>query len=173
MKKRPIKVLLIQSRICVGGPAIHTELLSMFLPRNKYEVVLIGGSLEKGELSTFEKIKQNGVDIRIVKEMKRDPGLTSDLKAIYKMHRIIREVKPDIVDTHTAKAGAVGRIAALCAGVPVIVHTFHGHAFDKYFSRLKTRFFIFVEKKLHWARKSVIFFNGSPGNRPARRWRPV
>ncbi|MBN2410433.1 glycosyltransferase family 4 protein [candidate division KSB1 bacterium] len=156
MKKRPIKILLIQSRICVGGPAIHTELLSLYLPKDKYRIILIGGALQEGELSTMDQIRQKGVDIRIVEEMKRDVNLIGDLKAVYKVYRIIKKEKPDIVDTHTSKAGAIGRIAAVLAGVPVVLYTFHGHAFKKYFSKLKTVFFIFVEKFLAFFTTKII-----------------
>jgi glycosyltransferase involved in cell wall biosynthesis len=62
------------------------------------------------------------------------------------VYRLIREVKPDVVHTHTAKAGFIGRIAAWMNGVPVIVHTFHGHVFHGYFSPLTTKVFIFLER---------------------------
>jgi glycosyltransferase involved in cell wall biosynthesis len=62
------------------------------------------------------------------------------------VYRLIRRLKPDVVHTHTAKAGFVGRAAAWLAGVPVIVHTFHGHVFRGYFSETKTRVFIFLER---------------------------
>jgi glycosyltransferase involved in cell wall biosynthesis len=68
------------------------------------------------------------------------------------LKKLIRSFKPDIVHTHAAKPGAIGRLAASAAGVPVIVHTFHGHVFHSYFNPLKTRFFINAERYL--ARKS-------------------
>ena len=71
-----------------------------------------------------------------------------DLNAIIKLFRLIKIIKPDIVHTHTAKAGAAGRIAAWLAGVPIIIHTFHGHVFRHYFGKLKTWFFKIFERLL-------------------------
>jgi len=148
MKSRRIKILLVQSRICVGGPAVHTEMIARYLPQERYKVTLVGGGLEKGELSKFDDIREKGIDIRIIGDMKRNISLFGDVVSVYKTWRLIKQVKPDIVDTHTAKAGATGRIAAWLAGVPVIIHTFHGHAFEKYFSELVSGIFIIIEKLL-------------------------
>ena len=143
-----IKILRIQSRICIGGPALHTEILSRFLPADLYQTVLVGGQLEEHEHNLYQHLRNRGLDVRVIPEMKRDLAVVQDLKAIVKLIRLIRSEKPHIVHTHTAKAGTVGRIAAIICRVPVIVHTFHGHVFSGYFSRWKTRFFILVEKLL-------------------------
>jgi len=148
MKKRRVKILRIQSRICIGGPAIHTELLSRYLPKDKYETILLGGALEPGESSKFSQIKEKGVDIRIVHNMRREPDFWNDLRAVREVYKIIRKEKPTIVHTHTAKAGFIGRIAAWLAGVPIIIHTFHGHTFENYFGKIKTQFFILIERFL-------------------------
>ena len=68
------------------------------------------------------------------------------------MKKLIRDFKPDIVHTHAAKPGAIGRLAAAAMKVPAIVHTFHGHVFHSYFNSVKTNFFINTERYL--ARKS-------------------
>ena len=78
----------------------------------------------------------------IVPELGRSLNPLRDLVTIWKVYRLIRQLKPDVVHTHTAKAGFVGRVAAWLAGVPVIVHTFHGHVFRGYFSPTMTRVFI-------------------------------
>ena len=69
-----------------------------------------------------------------------------DIRTMWKLYRLLRREQPDVVHTHTAKAGFVGRWAAKLAGVPVIVHTFHGHVFQGYFGSLKTRVFITLEQ---------------------------
>lgn len=148
MNTKRIKILLIQSRICIGGPAIHTEIIARDLPKDRYKVILVGGSLEKGEESKFNEIKEKNVDIRIIEEMKRDVSFIKDIKSIYKLYKFIKKEKPDIVDTHTSKAGATGRIAARLAGVPILIHTFHGHVFKKHFSKFKSSLFVFIEKLL-------------------------
>ena len=71
-----------------------------------------------------------------------------DLKALWEIIKIINQIKPDIVHTHTAKAGMLGRIAAKLMGVKIIIHTFHGNVFKGYFNKFMTAFFIFIEKKL-------------------------
>jgi UDP-N-acetylglucosamine:LPS N-acetylglucosamine transferase len=75
-----------------------------------------------------------------------NPG--TDFFAYQKIKKIIKEFKPDIVHTHAAKPGAIGRMAAAAMKVPLIVHTFHGHVFHSYFNSVKTNFFINTERYL-------------------------
>ncbi len=82
----------------------------------------------------------------------RVPSLSSDRKAYLKLKEIILEFKPDVVHTHASKAGALGRRAAFSCGVPVVVHTFHGHVFHSYFGWVKTQIFKNIERNL--ARKT-------------------
>ncbi len=84
----------------------------------------------------------------VLPEMGREVSLFADIKSLWTIYRLLRKEKPHIVHTHTAKAGAIGRLAAFLAGVPVIIHTFHGHVFHSYFSKWKSSFFIFVERLL-------------------------
>jgi glycosyltransferase involved in cell wall biosynthesis len=147
MDHKPIKIIRIQSRICIGGPAIHTDILSRYLPPT-YQTILIGGAIEPGESCKYDELKLHNVDVRIMPCMKRNLSLLNDIKSFLQLLKIIKREKPDIVHTHTAKAGAVGRLAAYMAGVPIIVHTFHGHTFKHYFGKLKTHGFIYVEKLL-------------------------
>ncbi len=71
-----------------------------------------------------------------------------DLSTAWKLYRLMRRERPDVVHTHKAKAGAIGRVCAIAAGVPVRVHTFHGHVFSGYFGKWKTRAFIAIEQLL-------------------------
>ncbi len=163
MKTTRIRILRIQSRICIGGPAIHTELLSVHLPKDRYQTLLLGGSLEKREQSVLDAIKSKGVDARVLPVMKRDISPWHDLRSIINVYQQIRKYKPHIVHTHTSKAGTVGRVAAIFAGTPVILHTFHGHAFENYFSKVKTRIFIWIEKFLsHFSHRLIAI---SPGQK--------
>ncbi len=91
----------------------------------------------------------------IIKELGRNISLLDDLKSFFIIRKIIKRFKPDILHTHTAKAGTLGRLAALSLRAPVIksrkirvFHTFHGHTFHSYFNRLKTFIFILVERFL-------------------------
>lgn len=148
MKK--IKVLRILSRLCVGGPAIHCVLLTKYLPSDKYDSILIHGDLDTGDAPYLYDTSSNP-DIRLIKSMKREVGLKNlwkEWKSFMEIYHIIRKERPDIVHTHTAKAGFIGRIAAFFAKTPVIIHTFHGHVFHSYFSKWKTKLFLFIERRL-------------------------
>ncbi len=146
--KRKLKIIRIQSRICIGGPSIHSEILSKYLDPERFETILIGGALDDGEKGRVEDLRRQSIQITTIAEMGREISLWSDIKALMKLYQIIHREKPDIVHTHTAKAGAIGRIAAWLAGVPVIIHTFHGHVFHHYFGKLKTWLFIQFERWL-------------------------
>ena len=88
-----------------------------------------------------------------IKDMYREINPIKDYPAYKELVRIIKEYKPDIVHTHAAKAGAIGRLAAYNCGVPIIIHTFHGHVFHSYFGKLKTKVFLEIERFL--ARRST------------------
>jgi len=146
--KRKLKIIRIQSRICIGGPSVHSEILSKYLDPERFETILIGGALEGGEKERVEELRRQSIQITTIAEMGREISLWSDIKALLKLYQIIYREKPDIVHTHTAKAGAIGRIAAWLAGVPIIIHTFHGHVFHDYFGKVKTWLFIQFERWL-------------------------
>ena len=142
----PIRVLNIVARLNVGGPAIHVTLITEHLHAPEYESTLVAGKVgeDEGDMSYYAE--QHGVEPIIIAELGRELHPLRDLKTLWKVYRLIRQIKPHVVNTHTAKAGFVGRVAARLAGVPVVVHTFHGHVFHGYFSPLKTRFFITLEQ---------------------------
>lgn len=146
MKK--IKIIRIQSRIVVGGPAIHTRLLSEKLNPEKYETILIGGASSNNEKSLVNDLLERGIDCRVIPEMGRDIHFFEDIISFFKLLKVIKKEKPDIVHTHTAKAGALGRLAAFFARVPIVFHTFHGHVFHSYFSKFRTKVYLLIEKLL-------------------------
>ena len=145
---KKIKVLRIIARLNIGGPAIHTILLSHELDRIGYKTILVKGTEGQTEGDMMYLAESRGVKPVVISELGREIGIKNDLIAFYKLYKLIRQEKPDIVHTHTAKAGTLGRIAAWLAGVPIILHTFHGHVLTGYFGKLKSWVFVYIEKIL-------------------------
>jgi len=142
------KILRIIARLNIGGPAIHTILLSHELDKLGYKTILVKGLEGQREGDMMNLAKAKGIKPVIIPELGREIGFKNDVKAFYKLYKIIKQERPDIVHTHTAKAGTLGRIGAKLAGVPIILHTFHGHVLRGYFGKVKTWFFIQIEKAL-------------------------
>jgi glycosyltransferase involved in cell wall biosynthesis len=113
-----------------------------------FEIRMIGGQKDDFEESSEFILTEMGIEYTILESMRRKISFKYDRAAYKEIKNIIKEFKPDIVHTHAAKAGAIGRLAAHKMNVPVIVHTFHGHVFHSYFGFLKTKFFIFLERYL-------------------------
>lgn len=141
------KVLRIINRFNIGGPTYNATFLTKFISED-YETLLVGGLPEADESDSLHILESYGVKPLLIPEMKRIPNFKSDREAYRKIKQIIREFQPDIVHTHAAKAGALGRKAAKACGVPVIVHTFHGHVFHSYFGRAKTLIYKNIERRL-------------------------
>lgn len=141
------KVLRIINRFNIGGPTYNAAFLTKFIS-DDYETLLVGGLPEKDESDSLHILEDYGVKPLLIPEMKRIPNFRSDREAYRKIKQIIEEFQPDIVHTHAAKAGALGRKAAKACGVPVIVHTFHGHVFHSYFGKAKTLLYKIIERRL-------------------------
>jgi glycosyltransferase involved in cell wall biosynthesis len=141
------KVLRIINRFNLGGPTYNAAFLTKFLS-DDFETLLIGGLPEEGESDSLHILHEYGIEPLIIEEMQRIPNLQSDAKAYKRIKKIIEEFKPDIVHTHAAKAGALGRRAAIACKVPVVVHTYHGHVFHSYFGKVKTSIYKHIEKRL-------------------------
>jgi glycosyltransferase involved in cell wall biosynthesis len=92
--------------------------------------------------------QEKGVEPYTIPELGREIHWRNDLIVLWKLFRFMRHMRPTIVHTHTAKAGMLGRLAAKFAGVPVVVHTFHGHVFHGYFRPIKTKVFLGIERFL-------------------------
>jgi len=146
-KNRKIKVLRIINRFNIGGPIYNAVLLSSFMPE-EYETLLIGGMPEENEANSLYIAEKYGVSPVLISEMQREPNLINDNSALKKIKEIIRTFQPDIVHTHASKAGALGRKAAFDCGVPIVIHTFHGHIFHSYFSWWKTKLYQLIERRL-------------------------
>lgn len=146
------RVLLIINRFNIGGPVFNAAFLAKFL-QPEFETLLVGGVPDEEEKDALYILEEYGIEAMVIKELKRNPNLSSDRKAYKKLKQIIQDFKPDIVHTHASKAGALGRRAALKCNVPVILHTFHGHIFHSYFGKWKTTIYRNIERNL--ARKST------------------
>lgn len=143
-----IKVLRIIARLNIGGPARHVAILSEGLDKGRYDSVLLYGDVACGEGDMSGPAKASGTRCIFLPEMSRSINPLSDIRAFFRILSIIKRERPQIVHTHTAKAGTVGRLAAIAAGVPVKVHTFHGHVFHGYFNKVVTGYFLMVERML-------------------------
>lgn len=141
------KVLRIINRLNLGGPTFNAAYLSKFLAP-EFETLLVSGMKADSEESSEFIVKNLGLNPVYIPEMYRELNPFRDYKSYFKIRKLIRDFKPDIVHTHAAKAGAVGRLAAAHEGVPVIIHTFHGHIFHSYFGPAKTRVFLEIERYL-------------------------
>ena len=146
------KILRIINRFNLGGPTYNAAYLTKYLEPD-YETLLIGGQHDESEKSSMHILDNLGLKPIIIPEMQRSLNPYKDQIAFKKIQNIIKEFKPDIVHTHAAKAGALGRRAAYKMGVNQIYHTFHGHVFHSYFGNFKTRIFKEIEKNL--AKKST------------------
>ena len=141
------RILRIINRFNLGGPTYNAAYLTKYMPPH-YETLLIGGEKEESEESSAHILNSLDLTSTIIPEMKRSINPLNDYNAYKKIKNIIKEYKPDIVHTHAAKAGTIGRLAAYTSKVPVIVHTFHGHVFHSYFNKAKTSVFKNIERML-------------------------
>ena len=141
------RVLRIFNRLVVGGPALNVTYLTKYMAP-EFETMLVVGEKEDHEKSAEYLSAELGIDFITVKGMGRSLNAASDYFAYKEIKKLIKSFKPDIVHTHAAKPGALGRLAASSSKVPVILHTFHGHVFHSYFSSAKTKFFISTERFL-------------------------
>ncbi len=145
------RVLRIINRLNLGGPTFNAAYLTKHLAP-QFETQLLAGVKEDHEASSEFILEEMGIQPTYIPEMQRPIRPLQDRVAYLKIRDAIRTFQPDIVHTHAAKAGALGRLAAINEQVPVVLHTFHGHVFHSYFNPLKTRTFLAIERYL--ARKS-------------------
>ena len=147
MKK--IKVVRIIARLNVGGPSLHVVNLNAGMDPSRFESVLVSGTENPGEGSMLDYALSRGIRPVVIPELVAAATLSArDAKALGKLYRLIRREQPDIVHTHTAKAGFVGRLAARMAKVPLVVHTYHGHILHGYYSPARTRLLRHMEQVL-------------------------
>ncbi|MGZ8549934.1 MAG: glycosyltransferase [Chitinophagaceae bacterium] len=144
-------MLRILNRLAVGGPVLNATLLTRYMAP-EFDTMLVVGEKESHEKSAAYLADTLGIQYVTIKGMGRAINPAADYMAYRELKNLIRTYKPDIVHTHAAKPGVLGRLAASACKVPVIVHTFHGHVFHSYFNSARTKFFINTERYL--AKKS-------------------
>ncbi|QQS47683.1 MAG: glycosyltransferase [Acidobacteriota bacterium] len=147
-----VRIIRIIDRLNVGGPAKHVTWLAAGLDPSEFETTLVTGTVPPGEGDMSWFAHQAGIEPLVIPEMSRELS-PRDLVVILKLLRLFFKLRPDIVHTHKAKAGAAGRIAAFVYRVISrrrvrIFHTFHGHIFHSYYGPIKTRIFILIEQLL-------------------------
>jgi len=154
-----VKIVRVIARLNVGGPAKHVIWLTKGLQNSEYQSLLVTGTVPPGEDDMGYFATEQGVSPIFVSQMSREISL-KDALTIWKLYRLFVREQPDIVHTHTAKAGTVGRVAGLLyrwltpnvfLGHPRacrFVHTYHGHIFHSYYGPIKTRLFLAIEKAL-------------------------
>ena len=131
-------------------------LLSAGLRPLGYETRLVVGTESPREGNMLPLAAEKNVTCEAMAGLGREIAPLSDLRALVGLHRLMRAWRPHIVHTHTAKAGLVGRLAARAAGVPTVVHTFHGHVLRGYFPPAKTAFFRWLETRLATAADALV-----------------
>src|SRR6185503_2008279 len=154
-----MKVLRIIARLNVGGPARHVVWLTAGMNQYGYETLLVAGVVPPGEDDMSYLAAEAGVKPKVVSEMSREISV-KDAVTVWKLFCLMLRERPNLVHTHTAKAGTVGRVAgwmyrwltpATLIGRPrpcCFVHTYHGHVFHSYYGRTKTRLFLTIERML-------------------------
>jgi glycosyltransferase involved in cell wall biosynthesis len=145
---QPTKVMQVIARMNVGGPAILVAELMRNLDSSKFETRLVTGYCDENESDYLDEV---AIDIEAIRipGLGRSISIGKDLKAFFLLLREIRRFKPDVVHTHTAKAGVLGRVATFLARPTAKrIHTFHGHLLHGYFDSRKVKILILVEKIL-------------------------
>jgi glycosyltransferase involved in cell wall biosynthesis len=151
---RKVRVLRLITRLNVGGPAIQAITLSDRLAERGFQTRLVHGRLSEGE-GDMRYLLPAGVDATYVPSLQRSVAPARDTLALMAICRLLRQTRPAIVHTHTAKAGTIGRIATAIYNQTTgrraparVVHTYHGHVLEGYFSPRTERLFTAVERQL-------------------------
>lgn len=158
-----VKILRIIARLNIGGPALHVILLTEGLDKDRFSSLLVCGAISRAEGDMSYYAAQKGIRPVYIPELKREPDFLADIIAFIKIFKIVQSEKPDIIHTHTAKAGSLGRLAGILYNLCyprqkkiMLVHTFHGHVFEGYFNRFLTHIFIAIEKFLAYFSCKII-----------------
>jgi glycosyltransferase involved in cell wall biosynthesis len=149
------RVIHIITRLDKGGSAETTLQVASLLNREKYDIFLVHGLSLESNMGVMEQealirdlsqAEKKGVRVFAIPSLVRRLSLRNDLLAFVSIYRLIKRIKPHTVHTHTSKAGVLGRFAAYLAGVPIIIHTPHGHVFHSYYGYIVTKMIVFVER---------------------------
>jgi glycosyltransferase involved in cell wall biosynthesis len=149
------KIIHLITRLDKGGSAENTLLTVLGIDKKEYEVILVKGPTYESQMSkeeeasvvaSLKEAQLKGVKIVTNRYLLRRINPFYDVLALFSLYRSLAKERPTIVHTHTSKAGLLARLAAKGAGVPIIVHTPHGHVFFGYFGAFKTKIFILLER---------------------------
>ena len=150
-----MKILRIIARLNVGGPARHVTLANAGLNARRHDTLLVFGTLDAGEASLENAAQEAGIRTIKLPSLGRRVSLFADLQALTEVTRLVFSEAPDVIHTHTAKAGTVGRLAAFLFNITrrrsrrcLVVHTYHGHVFEGYFGAAASRAIRTVEQSL-------------------------
>ena len=141
------RLLIFINRLVVGGQSIDTIPLADQL-NNQYDILIAYGEKEKDEMEYSSLLGSKGISFKKISSLKKSINPFYDIFAFFTLRKLIRKFKPHILHTHGAKPGVIGRLAAWFAGVPVIIHTFHGHLFHSYYNRFVSHVIVWMEKLL-------------------------
>jgi len=154
-----MRILRIITRLNTGGPAIQAIDLTRELHKRGHECELVVGlaSREEGQQFQAKAMGQLGDKLGFSSTLQRELNWYCDRCAFKAIRKKIQDFQPDIVHTHTAKAGFLGRLAAITIRPrPKLVHTFHGHVFHSYFNKYRSWFYLFLERWLAgWTDKLI------------------
>lgn len=178
-----MKIVRIIARLNMGGPARHVVWLTAGLPAPEFETVLVTGVVPPGEEDMGYFAVEHGVEPVVIRQMSRELS-PSDTVTLWKVYRLLCRERPDVIHTHTAKAGTVGRVAGFLyrwfrpgtlIGRPRrvrMVHTYHGHVFHSYYGNLKTKLFLFIERVLAFvATDRILVLSGQQRDEISRKFR--
>ena len=158
---RPIRVMQVIARMNVGGPAVLVADLVRNFDPGVVKAVLVTGFCDENESDYLDIVAKDVKAIR-VPGLGRSISLFRDVNAFFLLMKEIREFKPDVIHTHTAKAGVLGRVAGLIAAPTAKrVHTFHGHLLHGYFGAGKTKLVVLVERCLALITHRIIAIGNS------------
>ena len=153
------RLLILLNRLSVGGPAINTLSAASVLSTD-FEILFIAGEPMNDEQPADFLLEQyKGFRVEKIKALRRSILPGQDIRAYYHIKRIIKNFRPDIIHTHGAKPGVLGRLAAWRCKVPVIIHTFHGHVFHSYFNPFISKAIVWVEQQLAKISTAIIAIN--------------
>ncbi len=142
-----IRVVHILTRTNVGGPSVIVSSLMDGLDSRMFQQALLRGEIGNDE-GDYLALHHSKMQVHDIRALGRRVAIFDDVRALFALVKKLREIRPDIVHTHMAKAGALGRIAAVIARVPVRIHTYHGHLLHGYFGKGKTFVVVIAERIL-------------------------
>ena len=142
-----IRVVHVLTRTNIGGPSVMLVDLLEGLDKSRFQQIVVRGTPDTAE-GDYLSGRELASEVVTLGGLRRSIGVVSEIATLFRLVGTLRRLQPDIVHTHMAKAGVIGRLAAVIAGVPIRIHTYHGHLLHGYFSPFVTRVFNAVERRL-------------------------